>query len=101
MSDILSVFQEFILSEDYNKMTPAQTYQGEMGSVATGCVLCDSADSGQWQEGMKHGKIMDFFLLMALWLVFSYKASKSNALILSFLPTVLLYDCHLVCFYPF
>uniref|UniRef100_A0A673XSV3 WD repeat and FYVE domain containing 2 n=1 Tax=Salmo trutta TaxID=8032 RepID=A0A673XSV3_SALTR len=33
LSDILSVFQEFILSEDYNKMTPAQTYQAHQGRV--------------------------------------------------------------------
>lgn len=31
-------FQEFILSEDYNKMSPARTYQGETGSVCTVCV---------------------------------------------------------------
>lgn len=29
------VFQEFILSEDYNKMLPARTYQGETGSVCS------------------------------------------------------------------
>lgn len=34
----LPVFQEFVLSEDYNKMTPARTYQGE---TVCGCVcLC-------------------------------------------------------------
>lgn len=26
-------FQEFILSEDYNKMTPAHTYQGELAGM--------------------------------------------------------------------
>lgn len=34
---LLPVFQEFILSEDYNKMTPASTYQGERGSACV-CV---------------------------------------------------------------
>ncbi|MEQ2177478.1 hypothetical protein GOODEAATRI_004003, partial [Goodea atripinnis] len=31
---LFSVFQEFLLSEDYNKMTPALTYQAHQGRVA-------------------------------------------------------------------
>lgn len=77
MSDILPVFQEFILSEDYNKMTPERTYEGEKGSVDRLCSLCDSADSGQWQEGIKPVKIMDFFLFMALCLVLSARLLKA------------------------
>lgn len=32
-----SIFQEFILSEDYNKMTPALTYQGETWRILFVC----------------------------------------------------------------
>lgn len=33
-------FQEFILSEDYNKMTPAHTYQGELACMFVCLFVC-------------------------------------------------------------